>query len=124
MDIKTVMVIDDCDADQLLTSITIEEFDESINIIQAYDGEEALQILKNKQNNKPDVIILDINMPRMNGLEFLEVYCKEESPAAVVAMLTSSEQKKDKEIALSYDCVHHYFVKVFNDIDMHKIASI
>lgn len=124
MKIKTIMIVDDSEADQLLTSMTIEEYDKNIEVLQAYDGEEALELLNDKQISNPDVVILDINMPRMTGLEFLEEYSKNKNQASVVAMLTSSEQKKDRELATSYDCVKSYFVKLLDDADMEKIISL
>jgi len=108
MKLKSILIVDDSDSDQYLTKHLFEEYDKDIQIFQAYDGEEALQMLK-AMNEVPSLILLDINMPRMDGFEFLDNY-KDEN-ASVVIMLSSSDQDRDKKKALSYDLVKHYVVK-------------
>lgn len=110
MDISSIMIIDDSESDQFLARIVIEEFDPTIIIHQAYDGQEGLEKL-DEMEEQPAIILLDINMPRMNGFEFLEEYSKREERAVVIAMLTSSEQELDKEKAKKYGCVKTYFSK-------------
>lgn len=110
MQISSVMIVDDSDADQFINKDVIEEFDSSIVIYQAYDGQEALEQLE-KLAQQPSLILLDINMPRMNGFEFLEEYSKREDKARVIAMLTSSDQVSDSQKALEYGCVDQYFLK-------------
>ncbi|GAB4435947.1 MAG: response regulator [bacterium] len=62
---KTILVIDD-EAD--IRTLLTEEFGRSFKVITAKDGEEGLKRIFEK---KPDLVILDIKMPRMNGLEVL-----------------------------------------------------
>lgn len=62
---KTVLVIDD-EAD--IRTLFAEEFGKSYRVITAKDGEEGLKYIFEK---KPDLVILDIKMPKMNGLEVL-----------------------------------------------------
>jgi len=119
---SAIMIVDDNEADQFLTQAIIEKFDPSIEVLQAYDGEEALQILEDMKT-PPSVIILDINMPRMNGFEFLEVYCKKEKQARVITMLTSSAQHQDKEKAKAYRCVHNYLVKPLKMEDLVNLKN-
>ena len=69
--ISSVMIIDDSDADQFLTEAIIKKTFLSIEIHQAYDGEEALETL-DSMDKQPSLILLDINMPGMNGLELLD----------------------------------------------------
>ena len=120
MNINSVMIVDDNECDQFLTKEIVAELDSSITVFQAYDGEEALEKLE-EMCEAPDVILLDINMPRMNGFDFLEEYNKRESNAKVVAMLTSSAQEKDKEKAKKYECVKEFFVK---PIDAERLEEL
>ena len=71
MKLNTILVVDDDENDQFICEYTIRKFDPAIAILKAQDGTEALAILKTET---PDAIILDINMPIMNGFEFLEHY--------------------------------------------------
>lgn len=122
MEIKTVMIVDDNEGDQLLTEIEIKEFDPSVEIHKAYDGQEALDKL-NEMEKQPDVILLDINMPHMDGLEFLKHYNKCEKKGVVVAMLTSSEQDRDKDAVLKYGFVKKYLVKLLNKVDLEELKK-
>lgn len=62
---KTILVIDD-EAD--IRTLLVEEFGKKFKVVTAKDGEEGL---KNIFEKKPDLVILDIRMPKMNGLEVL-----------------------------------------------------
>jgi len=123
MNVNTAMVIDDSESDQFLAKIQIEKFDESIEVMQAFDGVEALEMLE-ELDKKPDVIFLDINMPRMNGLEFLEKYSEHDDHSTVVAMLTSSDQNEDKDTAMSYPFVKKYFVKILDGADLNAVKDL
>jgi CheY-like chemotaxis protein len=85
---------------------TIRKFDPTIGILKALDGTEALVVLNTAT---PDAIILDINMPIMNGFEFLDRYAVEfTAHAPVVAMLTSSHLGADCERAMKYPFVRSH----------------
>ena len=108
--IRSILIIDDSPADQLLTQMTIEKYDKNITILQAYDGREGLSILAAEQA-PPDIILLDINMPGMNGHDFLDEYNQSSGSSCVVIMLTSSILARDKEKCMKYDFVKRYFDK-------------
>jgi CheY-like chemotaxis protein len=64
-------------------------------VIEANNGEEAITILKNK-DSIPDVIFLDLNMPKINGIEFLEILKKDDYLKYIPAIiLTTSNNHKD-----------------------------
>ncbi len=84
-------------------------------ITVARDGIEALEVLRGENGHakmpKPHLILLDLNMPRMNGLEFLEaVRADEELKTAVVFMITTSKAEEDKARAYGRN-VAGYIVK-------------
>src|SRR4051812_7536395 len=69
--INILLVEDDVlDATDMLR--TLDKMQILYHIDIAKNGEEALAILENTDNHLPDVVLLDLNMPRMNGLELLE----------------------------------------------------
>ncbi len=104
--IKEVLLIDDDMSDQIIAKEAISGFDSSIVLLSAFDGEEALTLLST--TSSPDLILLDINIPGMNGHEFLEECFKREWFSTAVVMLTTSDQQRDKDRALQYDFVKDY----------------
>lgn len=120
MKLSCVMVVDDSEPDQFICKAIIERYNPDIKILQAYDGQEALEILE-AEEQVPDVIFLDINMPRMSGHEFLAAYDKVEAQKPnVIIMLTSSEQKEDRDRSMAYESVKNYLSK---PLDAKNIAE-
>ena len=73
---------------------TISKFQSKHKIIEAKNGEEALDILK--QGNLPDIILLDLNMPRMSGIEFLSILKADDKLKYLpTIILTTSENRVD-----------------------------
>lgn len=66
--IKSILLVDDDQDDLYFFSKALEKFDVEIDLITAIDGILAIEKLESKI---PDVILLDLNMPRMNGMAFL-----------------------------------------------------
>lgn len=108
--VKSIMIVDDSEPDQFLSKFAVESFDPNVEILQAYDGQEALDIL-DKLETHPDIIFLDINMPRMNGHEFLEEFTKRDIITPTVVMLSSSDQTTDVERTKDIECVKKYQMK-------------
>ena len=124
MELRCVLIVEDSEADQFLTKLRIEEQWPETIILQAYDGQEALEVIQQGEY-PPDLIILDINMPRMNGHEFLSVYdtLPNGEKRSVVVMLTSSCQQVDRDKAMRYDCVIDYFTKPLDAEDLNKVKT-
>jgi CheY-like chemotaxis protein len=68
---RTLLLVDDDEDDRILFQEAVSVLDKSIQCWTATDGQHALQILSYDLVVLPDLIFLDLNMPRMNGLEFL-----------------------------------------------------
>jgi CheY-like chemotaxis protein len=84
-------------------------------ITVAHDGIEALEFLRGENGRtklpKPHLILLDLNMPRMNGLEFLEaIRADEELKTSIVFMITTSKADEDRARAYKHN-VAGYIVK-------------
>lgn len=121
---KCVLLVDDDHDFHFLCEMIIKRSDDQMQLLQAFDGIEALDLLRDG-NVKPDVILLDINMPRMNGHEFLEAYEKiAPGVIPVIAMLTSSDQDHDRDKAFRYSFVKDYLVKPFSKNHLDKLKSI
>jgi chemotaxis family two-component system response regulator Rcp1 len=95
-----ILLVEDNEGDIELTRIAFEEGNVRANLSVAHDGAEALDVLSKRGNFanavEPDLILLDINMPRMNGLEFLDIVKQDERLKVIpVVMLTSSNARAD-----------------------------
>lgn len=124
MALSLVMVVDDSEADQFICEYTLKKYNPDIVIMSAFDGQEALDMLEAAET-RPQVIFLDINMPRMNGHEFLAKYTTlyEADNASVVVMLTSSDQTKDVERSMAYEAVMDYFIKPLSEEDIVSLCD-
>lgn len=116
------MLVDDSETEHFINEAIINDYDEDIEILRAYDGIEALELLASK-NASISLILLDINMPGMGGLEFLEHFDKLYT-SPVVIMLSSSDQQKDKETAFSYGFVKDYILKPLDKTDLENASKL
>ena len=99
-----VIVADDEPADNLLLALAAQDADAEMNFTFAEDGEELLQILTARvaSGNVPDVVVLDIRMPRCTGLEAMQLISLSESLRRIpVVMFTTSRRAADMELGLS-----------------------
>ena len=106
------MIIDDSEAEHFLAEDEIHNYNDAIEVISAYDGQEALKTL-NSMDDQPCVILIDINMPGMNGFEFLEQYSQKDNKSEIVIMMSSSVLPQDMNTLTNYDFVTSYCVKPF-----------
>lgn len=106
--LKSILLIDDDEATNYYHRIIIDDAGCAEEVNVATDGKKALEFLTasfDGKHHKPDLIFLDINMPVMNGWEFLEHYHKlsEEQKAKItLVMLTTSINPDDLEHAKKY----------------------
>ena len=97
---KRFLVIDDDMDDRELFTEALASVDPVIVCDQATDGAEALQRLTAKEIGQPDIIFLDINMPVMNGWQFLTRLKKDDIYKDIpVIVYSTSSNLKDKRIA-------------------------
>lgn len=99
-----VIVADDEPADNLLLALAAQDAEVAMNFTFAEDGEELLQILTERaaSGNPPDVVVLDIRMPRCTGIEAMELISLSETLRRIpVVMFTTSRRAADMEAGLS-----------------------
>ncbi len=121
---KRILLVDDDETSNLLTTMVISDMNITEEVDVAANGEEALQYIINNckeassgnERKCPGLILLDINMPIMDGFEFLEAYKKkfDLDNKVPVVMLSSSSNKSDYEKAKAFN-VKGYIVKPLNE---------
>ena len=107
----TLLLIEDDDIDAMTVERSFIKQRIANKVVRAYDGIEALEMLKNGMVKRPLVILLDLQMPRMGGIEFLKIIRADENLAdLVVFVLTTSKSESDMLSSYSQH-IAGYFVK-------------
>jgi CheY-like chemotaxis protein len=97
---KKVLLIDDDRDDAGLFSEALEEVNPALQVQHFENGRDALVSLQSGNNHLPDIIFLDINLPRFSGWDFLKQIKAEDHLSQIpVIMYTTSSQAREKEMA-------------------------
>ena len=91
----SILTVEDNPADLFLIRMVLAGYGLQVDLCHAADGENAIQLLSGME--PPDLILLDLSLPRMNGMEVLKQLRMDERLAQVpIAILTSSDSAKDR----------------------------
>ena len=126
-----VCLIDDDKIYQFTAKMILEATGLTQRIKSFFNGKEAIDYLISPENhlpeNLPDVIFLDINMPVMNGWEFLEAFSlfyKNLPKKIVVYMVSSSVDESDIKKSKTYEPVTDYVIKPINKVKYRELLSV
>lgn len=121
MSARSILLVEDNAGDVRLTREALREADVSVELTAVPDGEQALAFLRDGAQ-RPDLVLLDLNLPKKNGLEVLEeVKGDPELRGIPVIMLTTSSSSRD--IAACYDRgVNCYVVKPLDLDDFTRLV--
>lgn len=114
---RTICIIDDDPLYKLLLKKTIERLSMNIDVITFEDGKQAIEGLSKLNENTahlPDIILLDINMPVMDGWEFMDQFVEDKNQflkAMTIYIASSSIAKHDIEKSKTYTEISGYLVK-------------
>jgi two-component system alkaline phosphatase synthesis response regulator PhoP len=116
----TVLIVDDEQHIRLLIEQTLEELeDEGVELLTAPDGEVALDVVANQH---PELVFLDVTMPRMNGLDVCRAIKSDPATAGTtVLLLTAKGQAYDREAGLAAGA-DDYLTKPFDPDDLLRRA--
>ncbi|MGD1843281.1 MAG: response regulator [Thermonemataceae bacterium] len=129
---RTVMLIDDNEIDNLINQKIIEASSICENIFTHTGGKSAIEFLKNMEkiapttDNKglPEIIFLDIDMPLMDGFQFLDEFenlSEETKGHCKIVMLTSSINPQDMSKSKKYPFVKKYINKPLTQDNLKKL---
>ena len=116
-DVKTILIIED--EETILEALKEYLESQDFNVLTAEDGVAALEVLQ--KNKMPDLLVLDIKMPRMNGWEFAKVYFTDyKNPAPIIVSTAAIDAQQRAKDVNAVDWVE----KPFNlDILLEKIKK-
>jgi two-component system, chemotaxis family, response regulator Rcp1 len=120
-----ILLVEDNPGDILLTLEAFKEVKLKNSIVVARDGEEALSVLRKEGQYSdavtPDIILLDINLPKVDGKEVLAAIKNDDHLKTIpVVMLTTSDSEKD--IAESY--INHANCYITKPVDFAKFIEV
>ena len=93
---KTILIVEDDEVDVMTIKRAMKEIHVTNPVEVRWNGEEALEYLQGERE-LPGIVLLDLNMPRMNGMEFLQhVRSDERLKRIPVVVLTTSREEQDR----------------------------
>ncbi len=116
---RHILIVEDSATMRSLLATTLEEMDSLVKVTEACNGFEALRLLPRENY---DLIVTDINMPDINGLElvsFVKSSVKYRSIPLIIVSTEGSERDRDKGLGLGADA---YIVKPFEPETLREVA--
>jgi CheY-like chemotaxis protein len=115
-----IFIVDDDPIQNMLVSHLLKAVSPTAEYREFVNGSEVLDAISS--GTVPHIILLDINMPIMNGWEFLEAYNNQKNQAAVY-IVSSSSDEYDLDRAKEFECIKGYFNKPINEDSIKMILS-
>ena len=127
--LHTILLVDDDAPTLFLNKLVIEDLDCTDRVLTAENGRQAIDMLTEKIDDEflcPDLILLDINMPIINGWEFMDKYqtlSAEQKAKIVVVMVTTSLNPDDRSRAESVEDIKDFVSKPLDEITLKDIIE-
>ncbi len=120
----SLLIVDDNEDDRYILSRYLRQVGPDVHVFECCDGKEALEFFEHAEEHRerhgelfpPSLVFLDVNMPRMDGFQFLEAFSKlpggdGAGPTSAIILFTSSDLDDDRKRALAYPVVKQYLLK-------------
>jgi CheY-like chemotaxis protein len=129
---KPILLVEDDRVDIMTIIRALKEIRVDNPLVSMENGEDALAHLRNPANEKPCIILLDLNMPIMNGIEFLQEVKQDDMLKRIpVIVLTTSEEQQDKVNSFNLGVAgymakpvdYQQFVEMMRSIDLYWTIS-
>jgi CheY-like chemotaxis protein len=93
---KPILLIEDDDVDVMTVNRALKDSKVTNQLVSLGNGEEAIEYLRSEKSTNPNIILLDLNMPKMDGTEFLRIVKEDKELKKIpVVILTTSNSDKD-----------------------------
>jgi CheY-like chemotaxis protein len=94
--LKPILLVEDDSVDAMTVKRALKDLNVTNPLVHTVNGEEALNHLRDESNGNPCVILLDLNMPKMNGVEFLKAVKADDALKSIpVVVFTTSQEEQD-----------------------------
>lgn len=129
---KPILLAEDDEVDVMSIQRAFKEINITNPLVVTTNGEDVLEYLKNPDNPVPCIILLDIKMPKMNGIEVLAVLKNDPATRKIpVVMLTTSDDEKDRIASFNHSVAGYMikpvdrkkFIDIIKTIDMYWTLS-
>ena len=129
---KPILLVEDDQVDTMTVTRALKEIHVTNPLVHLENGEDAVNYLRDPQKEKHCIILLDLNMPIMNGIEFLQVVKNDGKLRCIpVVVLTTSEEQQDKVNSFNLGVAgymakpvdYRQFVEVMRSIDAYWTIS-
>jgi CheY-like chemotaxis protein len=125
--LNSILLVEDDEATNYISQMVIKKLDCAKHVQVAWNGADALDYIKQCEEHAclhPELILLDINMPGLNGWEFIEEYSKlKEKTKVVVVMLSTSQNPDDRKRADNNPVIAGFRSKPLTPAVMEEIIS-
>jgi CheY-like chemotaxis protein len=131
-DSRPILLVEDDDVDALTVKKALQHLKIPSKLVLLRNGEKALEYLKSETETKPSIIILDLNIPRIDGFELLKIIKADDKLKEIpVIVLTMSDVRQDINESFSQSVAgyivkpidYDYFIKSFGTLDMYWSLS-
>lgn len=94
---KPILLVEDDEVDAMTVERAARDLKITNDLVTVANGEDALDFLRDQESEQPCIILLDLNMPRMSGTEFLRIVKNDDDLKRIpVVVLTTSKEEEDK----------------------------
>ncbi len=121
--LKHILLVDDDPINNLITKRKLIKAKPEITLNIVESASEALAYLKNPDKNRPQLILLDINMPDVDGWQFLQEF-NQMNMSIKIIIYTSSIDEYDYEKSKDYPQIQDYIVKPLDEDKVNRILTI
>lgn len=119
-----LLILDDDELNNQILATVLEDFSFVENILAFNDGWEVLQFLENSKSKFPDILLIDLKMPTMEGEDFIRKYESlffNEFPDSKLIVLTNSTLSREKDNVMAYRSVIDFITK---PVEVDKLREV
>lgn len=120
----SLLIVDDDGDDRILFIEAVRDVDKAIECIEATNGEQALEFLRNTANILPDCIFLDLRMPLLSGKQCLQQIKMDERLKNIPVYIYTTSRGVEESIELKEMGAYHFISKPNREDDVYYLVAL